>query len=124
MRITGLETRSYRYPLDPPFRAAWDPLPRDHAEETLALVHSDEGLTGVAGGAPLPDRAQLERLLKGVDPFRTELVREICETVDFHGGRPWTVEVAVWDLVGRALTTHLWLLQERGSVWLHATRTR
>src|SRR5437660_11646670 len=103
MRITGLETRSYRYPLDPPFRAAWDPLPRDHAEETLALVHSDEGLTGVAGGAPLPDRALLERLLNGVDPFRTELVREICETVDFHGGRPWTVEAAVWDLVGGAL---------------------
>ena len=110
MRITGLETRSYRYPLDPPFRAAWDPLPRDHAEETLVLVHSDEGLTGVAGGAPLPDRALLERLLNGVDPFRTELVREICETVDFHGGRPWTVEVAVWDLVGRALGKPLWLV--------------
>ncbi|TMF58154.1 MAG: hypothetical protein E6I22_02595 [Chloroflexi bacterium] len=120
MRITGLETRSYRYPLDPPFRAAWDPLPRDHAEETLALVHSDEGLTGVAGGAPLPDRAQLERLLKGVDPFRTELVREICETVDFHGGRPWTVEVAVWDLVGRALNTPLWLLLGGRSDRLHA----
>ena len=110
MRITGVETRRYRYPIDPPFDAAWDPVPRDHAEETLVLVHSDEGPTGVAGGAPLPDRDQLERLLIGVDPFRTEVVREICETVDFHGGRPWTVEVAVWDLVGRALGKPLWLL--------------
>src|ERR1700737_3227816 len=76
----------------------------------MVLVHSDEGLTGVAGGAPLPDREQLERLLRGVDPFQTEVVREICETVDFHGGRPWTAEGAVWDLVGRALDKPLWLL--------------
>ncbi len=110
MRITRIETRRYRYRLDPPFEAAWDPVPRDHADETLVLVHSDEGLTGVAGGAPLPDREQLDALLKGLDPFRTEVVREICETVDFHGGRPWTVEVAVWDLVGRALGQPLWRL--------------
>ncbi len=83
-------------------------MPRTHIDETLAIVHTDEGLTGVAGGAPLPDRAELEHLLKGVDPFRTEVVRDICETVDFHGGRPWTVEVAVWDLVGRALGKPLW----------------
>ena len=25
MRITGIETRQYRFPLDPPFKAAWDP---------------------------------------------------------------------------------------------------
>jgi L-alanine-DL-glutamate epimerase-like enolase superfamily enzyme len=73
-------------------------------------VHSDDGLTGVAGGAPLPDREQLEHLLLGLDPFRTEVIREVCESVDFHGGRPWTVEVAVWDLVGRALDTPLWRL--------------
>jgi L-alanine-DL-glutamate epimerase-like enolase superfamily enzyme len=34
----------------------------------------------------------------------------VCETVDFHGGRPWTLEVAVWDLVGRALGEPLWRL--------------
>jgi len=73
-------------------------------------VHSDEGVTGVAGGAALPDRESLERLLLGLDPFRTEVVRDICETVDFHGGRPWSAEVAVWDLVGRALGKPLWQL--------------
>ena len=44
----------------------------------------------------------LERFLVGLDPLRTEAVREICETVDFHGGRPWTAECAIWDLAGRA----------------------
>ena len=42
--------------------------------------------------------------------MRTEAVREIFETVDFHGGRPWTVEVAIWDLVGRLLGQPLWRL--------------
>jgi L-alanine-DL-glutamate epimerase-like enolase superfamily enzyme len=58
----------------------------------------------------LPDRTVLERFLGGVDPLRTEYVREICETVDFHGGRPWAVEIAVWDLAGKVLGVPLWQL--------------
>ncbi|HEU0335558.1 MAG TPA: mandelate racemase/muconate lactonizing enzyme family protein, partial [Gaiellaceae bacterium] len=48
--------------------------------------------------------------LVGVDPLRTEVVRELLESVDFHGGRPWTLEAAVWDLVGRSLGEPLWKL--------------
>lgn len=110
MRIERIETRSYVVPLDPPFVAAWDPVPRDRIEETVTIVRADDGLSGYASGAPLPDAASLERLLKGVDPLRTEVIRRICETVDFHGGRPWAAEVAVWDLVGRALDVPLWRL--------------
>jgi L-alanine-DL-glutamate epimerase-like enolase superfamily enzyme len=110
MKITRIETRRYARPLDPPFCAAWDPVPRESLEATLVIVHTDEGLTGCASGDALPDAELLERLLIGVDPLRTEVVREICETVDYHGGRPWTAEVAVWDLVGRALDQPLWLL--------------
>jgi D-galactarolactone cycloisomerase len=103
MRIAAVETRRYSFPLEPPLRAAWDPEPRKRQEATLVIVHSDEGLAGYASGDALPDRELLERLLVGVDPLRTEIVREHCETVDLHGGRPWTAEVAVWDLVGKAL---------------------
>lgn len=110
MRISSIETRRYAVTLEPPFDAAWDPEPRTRQEATLTIVHSDEGLAGYAGGDELPDRALLERLLVGVDPLRTEVVRELCETVDLHGGRPWTAEVAVWDLVGRALATPCRLL--------------
>lgn len=111
MRITAVESRVYRFPLEPPFHAAWDPVPRTEQEATVALVHTDEGLTGVAsGGDGLPDVALLDRLLGGLDPLRTEVVRELCETVDLHGGRPWAVEVAVWDLVGKAVGQPLWKL--------------
>ena len=82
----------------------------DHQEATLVGVHTDEGLTGWASGDALPDREQLESFLVGLDPFRTELVRELGETVDFHGGRPWTVEAAVWDLLGKATGQPVWKL--------------
>lgn len=102
MPITAVEARAYRYPLDPPFRAAWDPRPRTHQDATVVLVHTDEGVTGIAsGGDGLPDRELLERLLRGVDVHETGIVAEICETVDFHGARPWAVEVAVWDALGK-----------------------
>jgi L-alanine-DL-glutamate epimerase-like enolase superfamily enzyme len=110
LRITGIETREYRLPLEPPFKAAWDPVPRDHLDATLVIVHAGDGQCGFGSGSPIPDRQLLERFLKGVDPMQTEVVREICETIDFHGSRPWPVEVAVWDLVGRALDQPLWLL--------------
>ena len=101
-RISAIETRSYRHPLEPPFHAAWDPTPRTHQEATVVLVETDDGVTGVSsGGDGLPDRALLERLLTGVDVCDTDAVAEICETVDFHGGRPWAVELAVWDARGK-----------------------
>ena len=110
MRITGVESRRYRIGFDPPFHPAWDPEPRAYQDATLVGVHTDEGLTGWASGDHLPDRELLESLLVGLDPFRTEIVRELEETVDFHGGRPWIVEAAVWDLIGRATGQPLWKL--------------
>lgn len=110
MRVSAVETREYSIPFDPPFVAAWDPVPRATQEATLVIVHTDEGVSGYASGDRLPDRELLERLLVGVDPLRTEVVREVCETVDFHGSRPWTAEIAVWDLAGRILDTPCWQL--------------
>ncbi len=109
MRIASVETRTYRHPFDPPFRAAWDPVPRAAQEATLVIITGDDGQVGFAsGGDGLPDRALLDRLLRGTDPGDAATIARICETVDFHGGRPWAVEVACWDLVGRAAGRPLW----------------
>ena len=87
-RIADVEVRRYAVDLDPPFRAAWDPTPRATIEATLVIVRSEDGVAGYASGDDVPDAALLGRLLVGADPFRTEAVREVFETVDFHGGRP------------------------------------
>jgi L-alanine-DL-glutamate epimerase-like enolase superfamily enzyme len=110
MRIAAIETRRYRYPLDPPFSAAWDPVPRTHQDATVVIVRSDDGVEGYASGDALPDRELLDRLLIGHDPARTDVVHGMIETVDFHHGRNWTLEVAVWDLLGRAHGRPLWQL--------------
>lgn len=107
MRIAAIETRRYRYPLEPPFAAAWDPEPRTHQDATIVIVRSDDGVEGYASGDALPDRELLERLLVGRDPGRTD-VHGILETVDFHHGRNWILEVAVWDLAARARGEPLW----------------
>jgi L-alanine-DL-glutamate epimerase-like enolase superfamily enzyme len=109
-RIAGVEVRRYATGLDPPFRAAWDPVPRATVQASVVIVRSEDGVAGYASGDDVPDAALLERLLVGADALRTEATREIFETVDFHGGRPWTVEVAIWDLVGRSLGQPLWRL--------------
>jgi L-alanine-DL-glutamate epimerase-like enolase superfamily enzyme len=110
VRIESLEVRRYGVALDPPLRAAWDPEPRTRSEAALAIVRADDGTAGYASGDELPDAPLLERLLVGLDPRRTEVVREVCESVDFHGGRPWIAEAAVWDLVARAHGEPLWRL--------------
>ena len=89
MKIAAIESRRYRYPLDPPFHAAWDPEPRRHQEATIAIVRSDDGVEGYASGDALPDRGLLERLLVGLDPTDHAQVHGILETVDFHHGRNW-----------------------------------
>ena len=110
MRIAAIEAREYRYPLDPPLEAAWDPEPRTHQDATVVVVRSDDGVEGYASGDRLPDRELLERLLVGRDPEDATAVHGIVETVDFHHGRNWVVEVAVWDLLGRARGLPLWEL--------------
>jgi len=110
VRIASIETRAYRYPLDPPFSAAWDPEPRRHQDATVVIVRSDEGIEGYASGDALPDRELLERLLVGRDVEGTGEIHGILETVDLHHGRNWILEVAVWDLLGRARGEPLWRL--------------
>ena len=110
MHIAAIETRAYRYPLDPPFSAAWDPEPRTFQEATIVVVRSDEDIEGYASGDAVPDRALLERLLVGVAADATDAVHGILETVDLHHGRNWIVEVALWDLIGRVRDEPVWRL--------------
>ena len=46
MKITAIRLDRMRLPLVPPFRAAWDPVPRESFDATLVRVETDEGVTG------------------------------------------------------------------------------
>jgi len=108
VRVASIETRHYRYPLDPPFLAAWDPVPRTHQDATVVIVRSEDGVEGYASGDGLPDRDLLARLFVGTDAEDAQTIHDVLETVDFHFGRNWTLEVAIWDLVARTRGEPLW----------------
>ena len=54
MKITAIRLDRMWLPLDPPLRAAWDPVPRRAFDATLVRVETDEGVTGYGSGDTTP----------------------------------------------------------------------
>jgi D-galactarolactone cycloisomerase len=102
MRITAIRTQRLRLPLDPPFDAAWDPLPRRAFEATIVRVETDDGLVGIGSGDTMTGFGEFEHLFIGEDPRAIARHVRTLETISFHAGRYWPVEAALWDLLGRA----------------------
>ena len=101
MKITRIVLQRLRLPLDPPFQAAWDPVPRTHFDATLVRVETDEGLVGVGSGDTMDGFEAFEDLFVGTDPL--EIMRHVraIESINFHAGRFWPLEAALWDLAGQ-----------------------
>ena len=102
MRITGIRLRRLRYPLDPPFSAAWDPEPRHAVEATLVFVDTDEGIAGIGSGDTMDGFERFIELFVGRDPLDIARHVSVLETIAFHAGRYWPFEAALWDLAGKA----------------------
>jgi L-alanine-DL-glutamate epimerase-like enolase superfamily enzyme len=101
VKITAIRLDRMRLPLDPPFAAAWDPVPRRHFDATLVRVETDEGITGYGSGDTMDGFEAYADLFIGRDPRQiTRHVRAI-ETISFHAGRYWPLEAALWDIIGK-----------------------
>jgi D-galactarolactone cycloisomerase len=101
MKITDIVLDRLRLQLDPPFRAAWDPTPRRHFDATVVRVETDEGVVGVGSGDTMDGFEAYTHLFVGTDPLRiTRHIRTI-ETINFHAGRFWPLEAALWDILGK-----------------------
>jgi len=100
MKITEIAVERLRLPLDPPFRAAWEPEPQRGFEATLVRVHTDEGVTGIGSGGSMEGFDAYRHLFLGTDPL--DLVTQVrtIETAD-HGARYWPLEAAFWDILGK-----------------------
>ncbi|TBL81001.1 mandelate racemase/muconate lactonizing enzyme family protein [Paenibacillus thalictri] len=101
MKITSIEIKQYMIPLDPPFHASWDPTPRKKFGTTLVYVHTDEGITGIGSGDLMTGFAGHEHLFIGQDPFAIERHAQLIDNIDFHYGRCWPLDLALWDLMGK-----------------------
>lgn len=103
MRITAIKLRRLRLPLDPPFRAAWDPVPRKRFDATIVQVETDEGLTGVGSGDTMDGFEPFVELFLGEDPLQMARHVRMLETISFHAGRYWPLEAALWDIAGQVM---------------------
>jgi L-alanine-DL-glutamate epimerase-like enolase superfamily enzyme len=101
VKITAIRLDRMRLPLDPPFRAAWDPVPRARFDATLVRVETDEGVTGHGSGDTMDGFEAYRELFIGGDPLRVARHAAVIETIGFHAGRYWPLEAALWDIVGQ-----------------------
>jgi D-galactarolactone cycloisomerase len=102
MRITAIRLERRSLELDPPFRAAWDPVPRNRFEATLVFVETDGGLIGIGSGDTMNGFDAYEHLFLDRDPLDIERHVRALETIAFHAGRYWPLEAALWDIAGQA----------------------
>lgn len=109
MQIDSIDIHHFRLPLDPLFRASWDPKPRASHTSTVVRVRAGE-YEGVGSGDAMLGFAGHEHLFIGQDPFAIERHVQILDNLQFHYGRMWPLEVALWDVMGQISGQPLWKL--------------
>ncbi len=109
-KITAIEITQHRLAFAPPFRAAWDSAPRHHFDSTIVRVHTDAGLTGIGSGDLMLGFAGHEHLFIGQDPMHVERHYRTLSHINFHYGRPWPLDLALWDLCGKLTGQPCWKL--------------
>jgi len=115
MKITSIETQRWRSRgAKGEVRPTWAPgTSWSTRQTTVFLVHTDEGLTGIGSGVGSPDfvSTMIAPRLVGQDPF---LFERHTDTLRNTGGpwlgHPivWGIEMALWDLFGKASGQPLW----------------
>jgi D-galactarolactone cycloisomerase len=95
-------------PLSQPIAAAWSPgKPYTAIGSSFVEVQTDEGITGY--GPPIDEgllRTAIAPLLIGQDPFAVEHNINVLR----GAGSGWGLEVALWDIIGKACGQPLYKL--------------
>src|SRR3990170_1382499 len=102
MKITQVKVRLFEMPMPRPFHPTWQFLPTTSARIHMVEVHTDEGIVWIGSGG-VPVRWEVAGLfLAGQDPFDMDRHVAQLRSMAFFVGRPWPVEVALWDVIGQA----------------------
>jgi L-alanine-DL-glutamate epimerase-like enolase superfamily enzyme len=109
-KISALSITHHRLPLEPPFHASWDTRPRRHFDATVVRVITDSGLVGIGSGDRMLGFGGHEELFLGQDPLALERHHRVLSNIDFHYGRCWPLDLALWDLAGKILGVPVWKL--------------
>jgi L-alanine-DL-glutamate epimerase-like enolase superfamily enzyme len=109
-RIAAIGITHHRLPLEPAFHASWDTKPRVHFDATVVRVTTDTGLVGYGSGDRMLGFEGHEKLFIGHDPLALERHYRVLSHIDFHYGRCWPLDLALWDLAGKIMGQPCWKL--------------
>ena len=109
-KIASIAISHHRLKLSSPFRASWDTRPRQHFDATIVRVRTDTGLEGCGSGDLMLGFAGHEELFVGRDPMALERHNRVLSHIDFHYGRCWPLDLALWDLAGKITGQPCWKL--------------
>lgn len=115
MKVTAVDVWPVTIPFTEPFEVWRGVAPAKH--HVIVEVHTDEGITGVGEAAPFlyygaetqqdvvsMVQRHLLPILLGTDPFAIEALAQTFDTViDGHRFSKAAIEMALWDIQGRAL---------------------
>ncbi len=106
--IAAIEITHHRLPLDPPFKASWDGRPRTRFDATIVRVRDSDGREGIGSGDLMTGFEGHADLFIGEDPRRVERHYEVLSHIQFHYGRCWPLDLALWDLSGKIMGEPVW----------------
>ena len=109
-RIAAIDVSQHRLHFQPPFHASWDSKPRVHFDATIVRVRTDTGLVGFGSGDLMVGFAGHEPLFIGHDALALERHYRVLANLDFHYGRCWPLDLALWDLAGKICGQPCWKL--------------
>lgn len=110
MKIASITITHHSLPLDPPYHASFDSRPKTSHAMSLVRVTTDEGVTGIGAGHAMHSFSGHEDLFIGQDPLALERHYRVLNNLNFYYGRPWPLDIALWDLAGRITGQPVWKL--------------
>ena len=113
MPISAIETYFFEHALERPFYPTWVPMHAQTANRCMIIkLITDDGLEGIGAASVFSEeqarvlnfiaRDTIGQFLIGADPKDVGVLSEVVRLYGYMlGGRPWLVEAALWDLVGK-----------------------
>ena len=112
--ITRIQITNHQLPLEPAFPASWDPKPRTKFPATIVRVFDDAGNVGLGSGDAMYGFADYQHFFIGQDALDLERHNAVLSNIEFHAGRCYPLDVALWDLAGKIQDQPVWKLVEIG----------
>jgi L-alanine-DL-glutamate epimerase-like enolase superfamily enzyme len=118
MKIEKIEAWYTRYPLAETWKPFWwrPDVRRSIADNTVIKITTDDGIEGW-GTSFDPNPSNRKRIVEelwpridGKSPFMYEELTNIMNSARIEGINPWAVDLALWDIVGKAAGQPVWAL--------------